>query len=194
MCLCQWSLAITHAVSRRCPGVDCVHRLQVFNSRMCQLVLGAGAMATAGLRSITAKHLALSAQAAGAHAQYQWPRVVQGLSLNPEQSVTALHVWEIPVVPCSARFAVLPTGAVIALHPLLRSALAAPVPHTRRALLSPEFDRLLQVHVCQPAGQRLTWAQLLLCSLVSVNVPDITQRPIHHETGGVPYHTVGDAM
>jgi Vps54-like protein len=40
---------------------------QVLNSRMCQLVLGAGAMASAGLRSITAKHLALSAQAAGAH-------------------------------------------------------------------------------------------------------------------------------
>lgn len=36
-------------------------------------------------------------------------------------------------------------GAVIALHPLLRGALAAPVPHTRRALLLPDFDRLLQV-------------------------------------------------
>ena len=70
---------------------------------MCQLVLGAGAMTAAGLRSITAKHLALSAQAA---------------------------------------------GSLIALHPLLRSALAAPVPHARRALLSPEFDRLLQVCAC----------------------------------------------
>ena len=36
--------------------------LQVFNSRMCQLVLGAGAMQVSGLRSITAKHLALSSQ------------------------------------------------------------------------------------------------------------------------------------
>ncbi len=55
-----------HTVSRRRLDIDAVHRPQVFNSRMCQLVLGAGAMATAGLRSITAKHLALSAQAAGA--------------------------------------------------------------------------------------------------------------------------------
>ena len=57
------------------------------------------------------------------------------------------------MVPCSGLIALLSTGAVIALHPLLRSALAAPVPHTRRALLSPEFDRLLQVHVCQPGVQ-----------------------------------------
>lgn len=75
---------------------------------MCQLVLGAGAMATAGLRSITAKHLALSAQAA---------------------------------------------GAFIALHPLLRGALAAPVPHARRALLSPDFDRLLQVGCGVPCSR-----------------------------------------
>ncbi len=73
---------------------------QVFNSRTCSLVLGAGAMQSARLRSITAKHLALSAQA---------------------------------------------VGAVIAAHPLLRGALAAPAPHSRRALMSPDFDRLLQV-------------------------------------------------
>ena len=39
---------------------------QVFNSRTCQLVLGAGAMQVAGLKSITAKHLALSCQCLGA--------------------------------------------------------------------------------------------------------------------------------
>lgn len=63
--------------------------------------------------------------------------------------MTALHVWKRSHW-CRAqdRLPFLQTGAVIALHPLLRSALAAPVPHTRRALLSPEFDRLLQVHVC----------------------------------------------
>ena len=33
---------------------------------MCQLVLGAGAMQVAGLKSITAKHLALSCQCLGA--------------------------------------------------------------------------------------------------------------------------------
>ncbi len=41
--------------------------LQVFNSRMCQLVLGAGAMQVSGLRSITAKHLALSSQCLSAY-------------------------------------------------------------------------------------------------------------------------------
>lgn len=32
---------------------------------MCQLVLGAGAMQTSGLKSITAKHLAISCQSVG---------------------------------------------------------------------------------------------------------------------------------
>ncbi|KAK3242414.1 hypothetical protein CYMTET_47899, partial [Cymbomonas tetramitiformis] len=48
----------------RTPQV--VHRwaevLKLFNSRTCQLVLGAGAMQVAGLKSITAKHLALANQ------------------------------------------------------------------------------------------------------------------------------------
>ncbi|KAK9830219.1 hypothetical protein WJX72_010418 [[Myrmecia] bisecta] len=43
-----------------------VELLKVFNSRTCQLVLGAGAMQVAGLKSITAKHLALSCQCLGA--------------------------------------------------------------------------------------------------------------------------------
>ena len=47
-------------------GSEVAHRvvelIKVFNSRSCQLVLGAGAMAAAGLKSITAKHLALSCQ------------------------------------------------------------------------------------------------------------------------------------
>lgn len=33
-----------------------------FNSRTCQVVLGAGAMRSAGLKNITAKHLALASQ------------------------------------------------------------------------------------------------------------------------------------
>ena len=37
--------------------------LKQFNSRTCQVVLGAGAMRSAGLKNITAKHLALSSQA-----------------------------------------------------------------------------------------------------------------------------------
>ena len=46
--------------------LDTLHRLlellTLFNSRTCQLVLGAGAMHLAGLKSITATHLALSSQ------------------------------------------------------------------------------------------------------------------------------------
>ncbi|KAJ4830284.1 Vacuolar protein sorting-associated protein 54 [Turnera subulata] len=45
---------------------EIVHRvveiLKFFNTRTCQLVLGAGAMQVSGLRSITAKHLALASQ------------------------------------------------------------------------------------------------------------------------------------
>ncbi|KAL0566590.1 hypothetical protein V5O48_015421, partial [Marasmius crinis-equi] len=36
--------------------------LKTFNSRVCQVVLGAGAMRSAGLRNITARHLALASQ------------------------------------------------------------------------------------------------------------------------------------
>ncbi|KAH9813074.1 hypothetical protein DFH28DRAFT_1109143 [Melampsora americana] len=40
-----------------------VEFLKAFNSRTCQVVLGAGAMRSAGLKNITAKHLALASQA-----------------------------------------------------------------------------------------------------------------------------------
>ena len=63
-------LSSSHAcllLSRECTGGDFTELLpQVFNSRTCQLVLGAGALAAAGLRSITAKHLAMAAQCLGA--------------------------------------------------------------------------------------------------------------------------------
>lgn len=72
----------------------------MFNSRTCQLVLGAGALAAAGLRSITAKHLALAAQC---------------------------------------------VGAVMALHPSLTAAFTGPLPAARRAVLLPDFERVLQV-------------------------------------------------
>lgn len=39
--------------------------LKFFNAQTCQLVLGAGALRTAGLRSISAKQLALSCQVCG---------------------------------------------------------------------------------------------------------------------------------
>eukprot|EP00455_Lapot_gusevi_P048577 TRINITY_DN6733_c0_g1_i5.p1 TRINITY_DN6733_c0_g1~~TRINITY_DN6733_c0_g1_i5.p1 ORF type:complete len:255 (+),score=47.89 TRINITY_DN6733_c0_g1_i5:651-1415(+) len=50
-------------------GVDILNRivdaLNLFNSRCCQLVLGAGAMQLVGLKNITAKHLALASQCLG---------------------------------------------------------------------------------------------------------------------------------
>ncbi|KAG2689589.1 hypothetical protein I3843_09G145100 [Carya illinoinensis] len=48
---------------------EIVHRvveiLKFFNTRTCQLVLGAGAMQVSGLKSITSKHLALASQVIG---------------------------------------------------------------------------------------------------------------------------------
>ncbi len=66
-------------------------------------MLGAGALAAAGLRSITAKHLALAAQC---------------------------------------------VGAVMALHPSLSAAFTGPLPAARRAVLLPDFERVLQVRFC----------------------------------------------
>ncbi|KAJ3050529.1 hypothetical protein HK097_008530 [Rhizophlyctis rosea] len=39
--------------------------LKLFNSRTCQVILGAGAMRSAGLQNITAKHISLAAQSLG---------------------------------------------------------------------------------------------------------------------------------
>jgi len=48
------------------PSSTLLHKLAdllfLFNSRCCQLVLGGGATATLGLRSITTKHLAITAR------------------------------------------------------------------------------------------------------------------------------------
>ncbi|XP_057465271.1 vacuolar protein sorting-associated protein 54, chloroplastic isoform X2 [Actinidia eriantha] len=55
-------------MNRKLPMLssEVVHRvveiLKFFNTRTCQLVLGAGAMQVSGLRSITSKHLALASQ------------------------------------------------------------------------------------------------------------------------------------
>lgn len=84
-------------------GAEIVHRqlelLKLFNSQTAALVLGAGAMRTAGLRSISAKQLALSCQA-----------------------VAMLATLLVP----------------------LRAGCLALVSQPRRALLMPEYDRLLQ--------------------------------------------------
>ncbi|KAJ3125367.1 hypothetical protein HK098_000314 [Nowakowskiella sp. JEL0407] len=39
--------------------------IKLFNSRVCQVILGAGAMRSAGLKNITARHIALAAQSLG---------------------------------------------------------------------------------------------------------------------------------
>ncbi|PKA62741.1 hypothetical protein AXF42_Ash018949 [Apostasia shenzhenica] len=55
-------------ISKCLPSLasEVVHRvaeiLKLFNTRTCQLVLGAGAMQVSGLKSITSKHLALASQ------------------------------------------------------------------------------------------------------------------------------------
>ncbi|KAI9320624.1 Vps54-like protein-domain-containing protein [Dichotomocladium elegans] len=42
-----------------------IELLKMFNSRVCQVILGAGAMKSAGLKNISAKHLALASQSIG---------------------------------------------------------------------------------------------------------------------------------
>ncbi|RKP35220.1 Vps54-like protein-domain-containing protein [Dimargaris cristalligena] len=50
-------------------ATDVLHRVieifKLFNSRTCQVILGAGAIRSAGLKSITAKHIALASQSLG---------------------------------------------------------------------------------------------------------------------------------
>jgi protein-S-isoprenylcysteine O-methyltransferase Ste14 len=99
---------------------------QVFNSRTCQLVLGAGALAAAGLRSITAKHLALAAQC---------------------------------------------VGAIMALHPSLTTVFTAALPQTRRAVLLPDFERVLQVLFRIMQAHVILWCPL--------------QNPVHHAVGNM---------
>ncbi|GAA6050095.1 hypothetical protein JCM3770_001367 [Rhodotorula araucariae] len=62
--------------------------MKVFNSRTCQVVLGAGAMRSAGLKNITAKHLALASQALSVMiALIPYIREAVRRHLNPKQAV-----------------------------------------------------------------------------------------------------------
>ncbi|BGP05907.1 hypothetical protein JCM10049v2_001726 [Rhodotorula toruloides] len=62
--------------------------MKVFNSRTCQVVLGAGAMRSAGLKNITAKHLALASQALSIMiALIPYIRECVRRHLNPKQAV-----------------------------------------------------------------------------------------------------------
>jgi len=55
LAFCDIAPAFTPDVGQRVLGL-----LRTFNSRTCQLILGAGAMQVSGLKSISAKHLAIS--------------------------------------------------------------------------------------------------------------------------------------
>ncbi|KZV81546.1 Vps54-domain-containing protein [Exidia glandulosa HHB12029] len=62
--------------------------LKAFNSRTCQVVLGAGAMRSAGLKNITAKHLALASQSlAIVIALIPYVRETFRRHLSPKQAV-----------------------------------------------------------------------------------------------------------
>lgn len=68
--------------------------MQAFNALTCQLVLGAGAMQIAGLKSITAKHLAISCQCVGALIELH-PALVAALSTKLPVSHRALLTPEL---------------------------------------------------------------------------------------------------
>ncbi|PWN49045.1 hypothetical protein IE53DRAFT_380854 [Violaceomyces palustris] len=62
--------------------------LKQFNSRTCQVVLGAGAMRSAGLKNITAKHLALASQSLSIMISLTpYVRETVRRHLNPKQAV-----------------------------------------------------------------------------------------------------------
>ncbi|KAL1406348.1 hypothetical protein Q8F55_008047 [Vanrija albida] len=66
--------------------------LKSFNSRTCQVVLGAGAMRSAGLKNITAKHLALASQSLSIIiALIPYIREFIRRHLNPKQAVMLIE-------------------------------------------------------------------------------------------------------
>ncbi|KAI0064444.1 Vps54-domain-containing protein [Artomyces pyxidatus] len=76
------SLLTTDTMSR------VIEFLKAFNSRTCQVVLGAGAMRSAGLKNITAKHLALASQSLSIMiALIPYVRETFRRHLNPKQAV-----------------------------------------------------------------------------------------------------------
>ncbi|KAJ9125183.1 hypothetical protein QFC22_000137 [Naganishia vaughanmartiniae] len=69
-----------------------IEYLKSFNSRTCQVVLGAGAMRSAGLKNITAKHLALASQSLSiVIALTPYIREFVRRHLNPKQAVVLIE-------------------------------------------------------------------------------------------------------
>jgi vacuolar protein sorting-associated protein 54 len=82
----NFSLLTTDVMSRS------IEFLKAFNSRTCQVVLGAGAMRSAGLKNITARHLALASQALSVMiALIPYVRETFRRHLNPKQAVIVVE-------------------------------------------------------------------------------------------------------
>jgi hypothetical protein len=80
------SLLTTDTMSR------VIEFLKAFNSRTCQVVLGAGAMRSAGLKNITAKHLALASQSLSiVIALIPYVRETFRRHLSPKQAVMLIE-------------------------------------------------------------------------------------------------------
>jgi vacuolar protein sorting-associated protein 54 len=80
------SLLTTDTMSR------VIEFLKAFNSRTCQVVLGAGAMRSAGLKNITAKHLALASQSLSVViALIPYVRETFRRHLSPKQAVMLIE-------------------------------------------------------------------------------------------------------
>ncbi|KAH8494769.1 hypothetical protein H0E87_021251 [Populus deltoides] len=113
---------------------EVVHRvveiLKFFNTRTCQLILGAGAMQVSGLKSITSKHLALASQVIGfVHAIIP----VLKTAFFP-LLLRALHsLSEVSKFLCAS-----------CLSKEIRRVLFLKVPEARKVLLLSEIDRVAQ--------------------------------------------------
>ncbi|GFS43547.1 similar to VPS54 [Actinidia rufa] len=123
-------------MNRKLPMLssEVVHRvveiLKFFNTRTCQLVLGAGAMQVSGLRSITSKHLALASQVVSfIHAIIP---AIHIASQGRDSGQRDKDVADLRAVDCDTPFVS---------H---RSILFIEVPETRKALLLSEIDRVAQ--------------------------------------------------
>ncbi|CAN1809888.1 Vacuolar protein sorting-associated protein 54, chloroplastic [Linum perenne] len=108
---------------------EVVHRvveiLKFFNTRTCQLVLGAGAMQVSGLKSITSKHLALASQVISFTYSIIPGGEMQDMGhKNPTRELQVYHRRKTA--------------------PKIRQVLFSKVPETRKALLLSEIDRVAQ--------------------------------------------------
>jgi vacuolar protein sorting-associated protein 54 len=110
-----------------------IELLKVFNSRTCQLVLGAGAMHVAQLRSITAKHLGMC----NAHMR----SIIGQLALTTPMRISL-------AIDCTA-LAAQTVSLLIEVIPHLKQCLA-PFFSTEKRVLLNDLERVLQVRSHRP--------------------------------------------